>query len=115
MASRMRTLFAAGTALLLLFGAQGGAQQPPAQPQPAQQPQPPPPDPNQPPIFRAGINFVRVDVIISDKSGNPVADLQQADFDVTEDGKPQKIETFKLIKLDGGRADSIKEPPKEIR
>src|SRR5204863_3477984 len=92
-----------------------GAQQPPPQPQPAQQAQPPPVDPNQPPIFRAGINFVRVDVIISDKSGNPVADLQQADFDVTEDGKPQKIETFKLIKLDGGRADSIKEPPKEIR
>ena len=27
---------------------------------------------------------------------------KQADFDVTEDGKPQKIETFKLIKLDGG-------------
>jgi VWFA-related protein len=115
MASRTRTFLAAGTALLLMFGVQGGAQQPPPQPQPTQQPQPPPVDPNQPPIFRAGINFVRVDVIISDKSGNPVADLQQADFDVTEDGKPQKIETFKLIKLDGGRSDSIKEPPKEIR
>ena len=38
-----------------------------------------------------------------------------SDFEVTEDGKPQKIETFKLIKLDGGTADSIKEPPREIR
>ena len=27
------------------------------------------------PVFRAGINFVRVDVIISDKAGNPVTDL----------------------------------------
>ena len=34
--------------------------------------------------------------------GNPVADLKQSDFEVTEDGKPQKIETFKLVKLDGG-------------
>ena len=69
----------------------------------------------QPPTFRAGINFVRVDVIISDKNGNPVGDLQAADFDVSEDGKPQKIDTFKLIKLDGGTADAIKEPPKQIR
>src|SRR5262249_26387918 len=51
----------------------------------------------------------------SDKAGNPIADLKQSDFDLTEDGKPQKIETFKLIKLDGGVADAIKEPPREIR
>ncbi len=98
--------------------AQGGASQSPAQ-QPAQPsaqaPAQPPPDQPQPPVFRTGINFVRVDVIITDKNGNPVADLQPADFDVAEDGKPQKIETFKLIKLDGGMTDSIKEPPKEIR
>ena len=62
------------------------------------------PTPQQPPVFRAGINFVRVDVIVSDKNGNPVADLKPADFEVTEDGKPQKIETFKLVKLDGGAA-----------
>src|SRR5881296_2329635 len=111
MASRMRTVFAAA-ALTFALGLQGGAQQPPPQPPP---PQPPPGDPAQPPVFRTGINFVRVDVIISDKAGNPVADLTQADFDVTEDGKPQKIETFKLVKLDGGRDDSIKEPPREIR
>jgi VWFA-related protein len=94
--------------VVTLAGIGGHAQQPPQQ-------QPPPADPTQPPVFRTGINFVRVDVIISDKAGNPVADLTQADFDVNEDGKPQKIETFKLVKLDGGRIDSIKDPPKEIR
>ena len=99
--------------VLMLAGVRGGAQQAPQQ-QPPQQ-QPAPADPAQPPVFRTGINFVRVDVIISDKTGNPVADLTQADFDVTEDGKPQKIDTFKLVKLDGGRTDSMKEPPKEIR
>src|SRR5262249_33904683 len=61
------------------------------------------------------INFVRVDVIVSDKQGNPVDDLQQADFDVNEDGKPQKIESFKLVKLDGGVTEAIQGPPKAIR
>jgi VWFA-related protein len=113
MASRIRTFVSAGVALLLVLGIQGHAQQP--QQPPPQPAQPAPADQPQPPIFRAGINFVRVDVIISDKAGNPIADLQPTDFDITEDGKPQKIETFKLVKLDGGRAESIKEPPKEIR
>ena len=106
MARGMRTLLAATATLLLVAGVRGQQTPPPQQP---------PADPNQPPIFRTGINFVRVDVITSDKAGNPIADLKQTDFDVSEDGKPQKIETFKLIKLDGGTAESIKEPPREIR
>jgi VWFA-related protein len=101
------------TTLSIRGDAQQGQQQ--------QQQQPPPPPPAtadqqpQPPTFKTGINFVRVDVIISDKNGNPIADLQPADFDVTEDGKPQKIETFKLVKLDGGTAAAMQEPPREIR
>src|SRR5690348_3971812 len=71
--------------------------------------------PDQKPTFKAGINYVRVDVIVSDKSGNTVGDLQQGDFDVTEDGKPQTIDSFKLIRLDGGLAESLKEPPRAIR
>src|SRR5437660_1113945 len=106
MARGMRTLLAATATLLLVVGVRGQQTPPPQQP---------PADPNQPPIFRTGINFVRVDVIISDKAGNPIADLKQTDFDVSEDGKPQKIETFKLIKLDGGVSDAIKDPPREIR
>ena len=114
---RMRTCLLTGAALLLALGTSGVAQQQqPAKPAPAPAQQPPPPDPaTQPPVFRAGINYVRVDVIISDKAGNPVADLQASDFDILEDNKPQKIDTFKLIKLDGGTAESIKEPVKEIR
>ncbi len=110
----MRTFLAAGAALLLALGTAGTAEQQPAKPAP---PAPPPAEPaaQPPPVFRAGINYVRVDVIISDKNGNPVADLQASDFDVSEDGKPQKIDTFKLVKLDGGTADALKEPVKEIR
>src|SRR5947209_6516845 len=120
MSSSHRTAIAVAS-LLALLGLRGHAQQSQAKPAPPSPPpqgqaQPPATDqPQPPPTFRAGINFVRVDVIISDNKGNPVADLQSADFDVTEDGKPQKIETFKLVKLDGGIAESIKEPPREIR
>src|SRR5919202_7106075 len=139
MARVFRTITAA-IALAALVGLRGDAQpqrppqstpQPPGQGQP-QQTQPPPQtqqstqgqpanqqppgatDPQQP-VFRAGINFVRVDVIITDKNGNQLADLQPSDFEVLEDNKPQKIETFKLVKLDGGRMEAAKEPPKQIR
>ena len=125
MARRIASIIAA-VALVAAAGIAGSAQkaqQQPAQQQPAQaQPaaqQPPaqqPSDQTQPPIFRGGINFVRVDVIVTEnKTGVPVADLKATDFEVAEDGKPQTIETFKLIKLDGGTGDAVKEPPREIR
>src|SRR5436190_21556206 len=98
-----------------------GQQPPPAQPPdqapaqtpaqtPAQATDQPPPDQ---PIFRAGINFVRVDVIVTDKNGNPVGDLKPADFEITEQGKPQAVETFKLVSLDGGLMATT--PPRQIR
>src|ERR1041385_5452455 len=68
------------------------------------------------PVFRAGINYVRVDVIVSGRNGAPVADLKQSDFELTEDGKPQAIENFKFIKLDGGVASLVAEgTPRQIR
>ena len=52
------------------------------------------------PVFRGGVNFVRVDAIVTDRQGNPVADLTQDDFEVLEDDKPQTVETFRLVKID---------------
>jgi VWFA-related protein len=91
--------------LVAAFYQAGGAQQPPPQ---AERPQQVPPaepaqpaNPSQQPTFRTGINFVRVDVIVSDKKGTPIADLTANDFEVLEDGKPQAIEQFRLIKVSG--------------
>src|SRR5215208_5000948 len=64
------------------------------------------------PTFRAGINFVRVDVIATDKEGNAILDLKPEDLTVTEDGKPQAVESLKLIKV-SDRKDTT--PPREIR
>lgn len=79
------------------------AQQPP--PAPPEAPTPPPAEgqeaPEPQPTFRTGINFVSVDAIITDRRGNPVDDLTQDDFEILEDGQPQSIETFKLIRVDG--------------
>lgn len=59
-----------------------------------------PGDQAKPPTFKTGINFVRVDVIVTDHKGNPVTDLKSGDFQVWDNGQPQKIETFQLFKID---------------
>ena len=75
-------------------------------------PQDPPQEPQRP-TFRTDINFVRVDVIVTEK-GEPVTNLTQADFEVREDGKPQQIEQFRLVKVDGNPRPGDP-PPRQIR
>lgn len=53
----------------------------------------------QTPIFRSSVHAVELDVSVTDHTGNPVADLTQADFEVLEDGKPQTVTTFSLINI----------------
>jgi VWFA-related protein len=103
-----RTATAVSAVLLVgLVGALTGQTQPlPGQAQP-------PPSQTQPPVFRAGVNFVRVDVIVTDRQGNVVTDLKQDDFEVNEDGKPQKIELFRLVNTDGTPQPG-QEPPRPI-
>jgi VWFA-related protein len=115
MGRQSRTAAVLVSLLFLAGAAQIGGQQQPSQQQQQQQQQQTPPPAGQPPVFRTGINYVRVDVIVSDKQGNPVDDLKESDFDVAEDGKPQKIDTFKLVKLDGGVLEAAQHPPRAIR
>src|SRR6266545_256655 len=99
--------------LVALIGFNGHAQQPEQKSSPAT-----PADPNaqgQTPVFRTGINFVRVDVIVTDRNGKEVSDLKQTDFEVLEDGKPQMVDAFKLVKLDGGAMPTSEGPPRAIR
>ena len=71
-----------------------GPQQTPPQPPPAG-------DSQQQPVIRSGINFIRVDAIVTDrKTGKPVTDLTPADFEVVEEGERQAIETFRLVDID---------------
>ena len=71
------------------------------------QPQQPPP---QPPPFRTGVNYVRVDVYPT-ANGQPVEDLRQEDFEVLEDKVPQKIDAFEHVKIRAaGPQDTRREP-----
>ena len=108
---RMRVSAAIFVAVALAFtcslavrGQQSAAQQASGQ-QPADQTQL---------TFRAGINFVTVDAYVSDSKGQPATDLKQSDFEVLEDNKPQKIEAFRFIKVDGNPKPG-EPPPQEIR
>jgi VWFA-related protein len=93
-------------ACVLLAAAPGARQDPP--------PKPPPADPqDQPPVIRTGINYVRVDVIVTDGRGNPVLDLTPEDFTVYEGGKLQKIDSFTLVQIDP--IAQAEERPREIR
>src|SRR5262245_31944047 len=81
---------------------------------PNKQQQPPPTEPQRP-IFRAGVNFVRVDVIATETHGRVVSNLTQDDFEITEGGRPQRIETFKQVQLDGGLMPGPDGPARQIR
>jgi len=82
--------FAASTALT-------ADQNPPTQP-PAQPPQ-------QGPTFRVRVDYVEVDVVVTDRQGNLVRDLKKEDFQVLEDGKAQTINTFTQVDIPVERAD----------
>jgi VWFA-related protein len=62
------------------------------------------------PTFRAEANFVRVDVYPT-ANGAAVRDLTAADFELLEDGVPQKVETFEHIEVRGrGPQEALREP-----
>jgi VWFA-related protein len=87
----------------------------PVQPTAQTPAEPPPSTPSGTPNFRTDINYVRVDVIVSDKTGKPVSDLRQQDFEVTEDGKPQTIQSFKLVNIQQSSATTPIAAPRRIK
>jgi VWFA-related protein len=49
--------------------------------------------------FQVEVNYVDVDVVVTDEQGQFVTGLTRDDFAVSEDGKPQKIDTFSLVDI----------------
>jgi VWFA-related protein len=64
------------------------SQPPPVQPPPAQTQSTPQ---QQPPVFRSGVDVIRLDVSVLDKDRRPVPGLGPENFTVVENGKPQRI------------------------
>jgi VWFA-related protein len=49
--------------------------------------------------FQVEVNYVDVDVVVTDEKGNFINDLTRNDFQVFEDGKPQKVEMFSYVEI----------------
>jgi VWFA-related protein len=48
-------------------------------------------------VVRVRSNEVRLDIVVKDKKGRPIKDLKQGDFEVLEDGVPQRVESFRFV------------------
>src|SRR5688572_31006721 len=63
--------------------------------------------PQTPPLpevtFKVEVNYVEEDVRVVDRDGNFVRGLKQEDFQVFEDGKPQKVQTFGMVDIPNTR------------
>ncbi len=53
----------------------------------------------QEPVLRVTTRLVEVNVVVTGKQGRPVDGLTKDDFTITEDGKPQRIESFSVEKV----------------
>jgi VWFA-related protein len=62
-----------------------------------QQQQQPPPGQQKPPVFRAGATVVQVDAYPT-RDGKIVEGLTAADFELFEDGTPQKVEDLQFVR-----------------
>src|SRR5437879_3289699 len=77
-----------GVALLVFASAFSQTQK--SQPAPAQE------SPDLP-VMRVTVNLVQVDAVVTDSKGKQVTNLTADDFQVFQDGKPQKITHFSYI------------------
>ena len=58
------------------------------------------PPQDQPPTFRAGVQYIEIDVRVTDSDGRFVRGLTKDDFVLLEDGKPQTISTSTFVDLE---------------
>ena len=56
-------------------------------------------DQQAPPVFRAATQFVAVDVVATGKGDALVTNLTKDDFEISENGKPQKISDFAFVSI----------------
>ena len=72
--------------------------------------QPAPTEAQQRPVFRGGTQFVRVDAYPV-QNGKIVEGLTAGDFEILEDGRPQRIESFDFIRFAGLSPEAERRDP----
>jgi VWFA-related protein len=66
------------------------------------------PAPGMPQVtFRVEVNYVDVDVVVTDREGRVVHGLTREDFEVFEDDRPQTVELFSKVEIPIERAERV--------
>ena len=58
-----------------------------------------PTPPLQQPVFRTGVDYVTVDVVVTDTGDRPIPNLTKADFEIVENGRVQAIADFQYVSV----------------
>ncbi len=76
-------------------------------------------------VVHINVNLVQIDAVVTDSKGKPVSGLRQEDFEVLQDGKPQKITNLNYIEPDSRPAspavidrrekDAVAPPPVALK
>ncbi|MBI3209559.1 MAG: VWA domain-containing protein [Candidatus Solibacter usitatus] len=69
------------------------------------------------PTIRITVNLVQVDAVVTDSKGKLIGDLKASDFEILQDGKPQKIQSFSYVRTgpDALAAGAVKQPVKRAK
>ena len=95
-----RAMSAVGGAILMLTAAVSARQA--AQTEAPQQPQ----------VFRTGVDLIPVDVSVLDSHRAPIENLQPSDFTLLEDGKPRPVVAFTRVTIPaGGHEPAVSNAP----
>jgi len=63
-------------------------------------------------VVRFRTNEVKLDVVVKDKKGRPIKDLTANDFQILEDGVPQKVESFRFLNRETAQSSEPATKPK---
>jgi len=77
---------------------------------------PPSPNATRETVFSVTATLVQIDAVVTDSKGRHVTDLTAGDFEVLEDGKPQKITNFSYVRVAAESAPTATAPqPKPLK
>lgn len=63
-------------------------------------------------VVRISVTLVQVDAVVTDRQDKPITDLKASDFEIFEDGRPQRLTNFSYI---SAQPDSPAPPKTEAR
>lgn len=69
---------------------------------------------SEPPRFKVGVDLVRIDAVVTDRDGRIVTDLTADDFEVRQNGKPQKVTFAQFVPVLGAPERAPGSPPAAI-